>query len=150
MSRSKSRRATSRSKSSRCQKGQVYTDPELRDMIKRVILKGNKGGRPGQWSARKAQLVAQEYKSLGGEYCRPKSRSPAQASLERWTRERWTTATGRPALDPRTGTMDRYLPAQAWESLSRGEIEATRSKKKASKSQFVPNTSAARRARSRV
>jgi len=36
----------------------AYTNPELRNRIKNRIMAGSKGGKPGQWSARKAQLVA--------------------------------------------------------------------------------------------
>lgn len=43
-----------------------YTDPELRDEIKEEIHAGDKGGAPGQWSARKAQMMASEYKKRGG------------------------------------------------------------------------------------
>jgi len=34
-----------------------YTDPELRDQIKEGVRAGDKGGKPGQWSARKVGLV---------------------------------------------------------------------------------------------
>ena len=43
-----------------------YTDPDLRDRIKAEIMAGDKGGKPGQWSARKAQMVASEYEHAGG------------------------------------------------------------------------------------
>jgi hypothetical protein len=45
-----------------------YTKPELRETIKDRVMAGSKGGKPGQWSARKAQLVAQEYEKEGGGY----------------------------------------------------------------------------------
>lgn len=38
-----------------------YTDPKLRDEVKEEIHNGDKGGAPGQWSARKAQMMAAEY-----------------------------------------------------------------------------------------
>jgi hypothetical protein len=38
-----------------------YTDPKLRDEVKEEIHDGDKGGAPGQWSARKAQMMAAEY-----------------------------------------------------------------------------------------
>jgi hypothetical protein len=41
-----------------------YTDPKLRDEVKEEIHNGDKGGAPGQWSARKAQMMAQEYVPL--------------------------------------------------------------------------------------
>ena len=45
-----------------------YTKPGLRESIKKRITAGSKGGKPGQWSARKAQMVASEYKKAGGGY----------------------------------------------------------------------------------
>ena len=37
-----------------------YTDPKLRDEVKKDIQESDKGGAPGQWSARKAQMMASE------------------------------------------------------------------------------------------
>lgn len=45
-----------------------YTKPSMRKAIFNRIKAGSKGGNPGQWSARKAQLMAKEYKSKGGGY----------------------------------------------------------------------------------
>ena len=45
-----------------------YTKPGLRKSIFNRIKAGSKGGSPGQWSARKAQMMAKEYKSKGGGY----------------------------------------------------------------------------------
>ena len=45
-----------------------YTKPTMRKRIFERIKAGSKGGRPGQWSARKSQLLAREYKSKGGGY----------------------------------------------------------------------------------
>lgn len=46
----------------------VYTKPALRKRIFERVKASGKGGRPGQWSARKAQMVAREYKAAGGGY----------------------------------------------------------------------------------
>lgn len=46
----------------------VYTKPTMRKAIFEKIKAGSKGGNPGQWSARKAQLMAVEYKAKGGGY----------------------------------------------------------------------------------
>jgi hypothetical protein len=46
----------------------VYTKPALRKRIFERVKASSKGGRPGQWSARKAQMVAREYKAAGGGY----------------------------------------------------------------------------------
>jgi len=45
-----------------------YTKPGLRKSIFRRIKAGGKGGAPGQWSARKAQMMALQYKKAGGGY----------------------------------------------------------------------------------
>ena len=45
-----------------------YTNPGLRKKIFNRIKAGGKGGKPGQWSARKAQMVAKAYKEAGGGY----------------------------------------------------------------------------------
>ena len=45
-----------------------YTKPELRKRIFNRIKAGSKGGKPGQWSARKAQMLALRYKKAGGGY----------------------------------------------------------------------------------
>ena len=45
-----------------------YTKPGLRKRIFQRILRGNKGGNPGKWSARKAQMLALAYKRAGGGY----------------------------------------------------------------------------------
>lgn len=46
----------------------VYTKPTLRKQLFEKIKAGSKGGAPGQWSARKAQFLATEYKKAGGGY----------------------------------------------------------------------------------
>ena len=53
---------------SRVNEAGVYTKPTLRKQIFERIKAGSKGGSPGQWSARKAQLLAGEYKKAGGGY----------------------------------------------------------------------------------
>lgn len=45
-----------------------YTKPTMRKRLFSKIKSGSKGGRPGRWSARKAQLLANEYKKAGGGY----------------------------------------------------------------------------------
>jgi len=45
-----------------------YTKPGLRKRLFENIKSGSKGGNPSQWSARKAQLLASEYKKAGGGY----------------------------------------------------------------------------------
>lgn len=45
-----------------------YTKPALRKALFEAIKRGTKGGRAGQWSARKAQMLAKKYKAKGGGY----------------------------------------------------------------------------------
>ena len=67
----------------------AYTKPELRERIKDRIMAGSKAGKPGQWSARKSQLLAQEYEKAGGGYSGEKTEK--QKSLEKWGKEKWQT-----------------------------------------------------------
>lgn len=123
-----------------------YTDPALRERIKRRIVAGSMGGKAGQWSARKAQLIAAEYKAAGGGY-RSGARTEAQRSLRKWTDEKWTTSDGKPAI--RKGGAVRYLPRDAWEMLTPAQKAATNRKKRAGSlagSQFIANTRAAAKA----
>lgn len=45
-----------------------YTKPSMRKSLFNRIKSGGKGGAPGQWSARKAQMLALQYKKQGGGY----------------------------------------------------------------------------------
>ena len=45
-----------------------YTKPGMRKNLVSQVKAGSKGGKPGQWSARKAQMVAKQYKAKGGGY----------------------------------------------------------------------------------
>jgi len=45
-----------------------YTKPTMRKRLFEKIKAGSKGGKAGQWSARKAQMLAKEYKAKGGSY----------------------------------------------------------------------------------
>ncbi len=100
------------------------TDPALWEKVKHETTEGDKGGKPGQWSARKAQMAVQEYKKEGGGYAEPKS---ADNHLAEWTREEWGTKSGHPSQD----TGERYLPKQAREALTDAEYQRTTAKKRA-------------------
>ena len=50
------------------QKVANYTKPTMRKNLFSRIKSGSKGGKPGQWSARKAQMLAKQYKAKGGGY----------------------------------------------------------------------------------
>lgn len=45
-----------------------YTKPTMRKSLFEKIKAGSKGGDPGEWSARKAQMLAKQYKAKGGGY----------------------------------------------------------------------------------
>ena len=61
------RKAKKKSKS-RVNEAGNYTKPSMRKRLFQKIKAGSKGGKPGQRSARKAQLLAKEYKAKGGGY----------------------------------------------------------------------------------
>ena len=125
-----------------------YTKPEVRETLKKRIMAGSKGGNPGQWSARKAQLLAIAYRKAGGGYKGGKIKK--QRSLSKWTKQKWRTSDGKPAR--RGNVTRRYLPAAAWNRLTVGQRAATNRKKiQGSREgrQFVQNTEAAKRARKR-
>ena len=125
----------------------LYTDPALRHRLKDQIQAGDKGGRPGQWSARKSQLLATEYEKEGGGYNKA-GRNAAQKNLAHWTEEKWQTADGKKAV--RGKTTARYLPEEAWEKLTPAQRHATDDKKKKGSrtgKQNIANTAPAKRAR---
>ena len=129
----------------------TYTEPELREQLKEEIKDSDKGGKPGQWSARKSQLLTQAYESEGGGYV-DDERTEAQQSLEDWTEEDWQTSSGSvEAREEGPGdTVARYLPRKAWELLSEEDREATEALKldgTEQGEQHVGNTDAAKRAR---
>jgi len=67
----------------------AYTKPELRERLKNRIKAGSKGGKAGEWSARKAQMLAKAYKQKGGGYKGGKTEK--QKDLTRWGKEKWMT-----------------------------------------------------------
>ena len=102
-------------------------DPKKWSRIKSSVKAGSKGGKPGQWSARKAQLAVQRYKKAGGGY---KGKDTGKTSLDKWTKQDWGTKSGKPS--GKTG--ERYLPKKARQALSPQEYGATsRAKRKATK-----------------
>ena len=124
-----------------------YSNPGLRKRIVAAVKAGDKGGRPGQWSARKAQIANQRYEKAGGGYSGPKTK--AQSNLSKWTKEEWQTKSGKPSTQGPKATGERYLPKKAISSLSAAEYAATSRKKRkgtAAGKQFVPNTKAAKTA----
>jgi hypothetical protein len=100
------------------------TDPKLWEKVKSEVARNGKGGEPGQWSARKAQLAVQEYKKRGGGYIGQKS---DDNQLKRWTKEDWGTKSGRNSR----ASGERYLPKKARAALSDAEYTKTSAKKRA-------------------
>jgi len=124
-----------------------YTNPSLRKRIVSQVKAGSKGGKPNQWSARKAQLVAQKYEAAGGGYTG--SKTSKQKSLSKWTKEEWGTKSGKPSTQGPKATGERYLPKKAIQSLTPSQYKATSDKKRQGMKrgqQFVSNTPAAKAA----
>ncbi len=104
------------------------TDPKLWDKVKKEVTEGDKGGKPKQWSARKAQLATAEYKKEGGGYDGAKT---ADNHLAQWTKEEWGTKSG----DKSGETGERYLPKEARKSLTDSEYKRSTEKKRADTAQ---------------
>ncbi len=100
------------------------TDPKLWDKVKTEVTDGDKGGKPKQWSARKAQLATAEYKKEGGGYEGAKSEDN---HLSQWTKEEWGTKSGKKSGE----TGERYLPKDARKSLKDSEYARSTAKKRA-------------------
>ena len=60
--------ARKKRRKSRVNEAGNYTKPAMRKRLFYRIKAGSKGGRAGQWSARKAQMLARQYKAKGGGY----------------------------------------------------------------------------------
>lgn len=121
------------------------SDPGKWKRIVASVKASDKGGKPGQWSARKAQLATQKYKSAGGGYKGPKSSSN---SLAKWTKEEWGTRSGKPSTQGPKATGERYLPKAARNKLTAAEYAATtRAKREGTRAgkQFVPQPESIRK-----
>jgi hypothetical protein len=97
-------------------------DPALWRRIVSSVKSGSKGGRAGQWSARKAQLAVQRYKKAGGGY---RGKKTGKTGLSRWTKQEWGTRSGKPSVQGPKATGERYLPKKARKKLSPQEYGAT-------------------------
>lgn len=85
----------------------IRTNESMWKRIVNNVKKSGKGGKPGQWTARKAQLAVALYKKKGGKY---KSRKSENNSLSRWSKQKWRTRSGKPSVMGRNATGERYLP----------------------------------------
>jgi hypothetical protein len=95
----------------------IRTNPQLWERIVKGVKEGSRGGNPGEWSARKAQIAVREYKEAGGGY---RGNKP-KGGLVAWTEQDWMTKSGKPSLE----TGERYLPRKAIKKLSPQQYEAT-------------------------
>lgn len=82
--------------------------PHLWELVKASVKAGSKGGEPGQWTARKAQLSVALYKKRGGGYLTPKS---PDNHLAKWTAENWDYAGKK--------KTSRYLPETVRKAASK-------------------------------
>ncbi|MEW9920446.1 DUF5872 domain-containing protein [Marimonas sp. MJW-29] len=108
------------------------TDSELWEKVKDKHLQSDKGGEPGQWSARKAQLAVQEYKRRGGAYAEDGT-DQEDTDLHQWTEEDWGTKSGEASAD----SGERYLPKKVRMLLTEDEYARSTQKKKDGDQQFV-------------
>jgi hypothetical protein len=107
------------------------TKPGLWKKVVASVKASSKGGRAGQWSARKAQLAVQKYKKAGGGYKGAKSSSN---SLSKWSKQDWGYVSPKDAQKPRA-KRGRYLPKNVRESLTPYQkAQENKKKRKASKS----------------
>ena len=108
------------------------TDPELWEKVKREITDGDKGGEPGQWSARKAQMAVQEYKRRGGGYA-DDGTGQEDTDLHEWTEEDWGTRSGQESGE----SGERYLPRRVRMLLTDDEYRRSTEEKRGSDDQYV-------------
>jgi hypothetical protein len=99
------------------------TKPKLWEKVKAELLAGDKGGKPDQWSARKAQMAVREYRRRGGDYHGARKTGD---SLKQWSDQDWGTKSGERSRD----TGERYLPKKTRKKLTESEYAATSEKKK--------------------
>lgn len=102
-----------------CVKGR--TQPKKWNRIVSSVKAGSKGGKPGVWSARKAQIAGMRYRKNGGGYCGGKTK--AQKSMKKWTGEEWGRVNKR-------NKNSRYLPKRVRDQLTPGQKRATSRGKK--------------------
>ena len=121
------------------------TDPELWEAVKTEITQAGKGGEPGQWSARKAQMAVSEYKKRGGGYD-DGGASRDETSLHEWTEEDWGTKSGEESGE----TGERYLPKAVRMILTEDEYARSSAKKRGGDAQFVDQPGDVREKVSRI
>ena len=99
-------------------------------IFKRILAKAQDGTKAGQWSARKAQSLTEEYeKAMGKKGKKPyksSKRTKSQKSLKDWGDQDWRTKSGKKS----SKTGERYLPAKAIKALTDEEYKKTSAKKR--------------------
>jgi len=106
----------------------IKSNPILWKKIVSQVKKSGKGGNPGQWSARKAQLAVHIYKKRGGRYSSKKSKSN---SLHKWSRQKWRTRSGKQSVLGPKSTGERYLPEKIIKKTSKRQYDySTRLKRR--------------------
>lgn len=99
-------------------------------IFKRILAKAQDGTKAGQWSARKAQSLAEEYEEEMGEKgkkpYKSSKRTKSQKSLKDWGDQDWRTKSGKKS----SKTGERYLPAKAIKALTDEEYKKTSAKKR--------------------
>lgn len=118
------RNSRSRSPSS---KVAIKNNPKLWESVKQQVTNSSKGGEPGKWSARKAQIAVKLYKEKGGTYRGSRSRSN---SLTKWSKEDWNYI-GKPG-------HSRYLPKAVRSRLSSRSRRSESHKKGTKRGEWVP------------
>ena len=103
------------------------TNDKMWKRIVSSVKSGSSGGRPGQWSARKAQIATKRYKKAGGGYKGAKS---SGNSLSKWSKQKWDYVSKGDKKKPRA-KRGRYLPESVRKSLSPSQKAATNRKKRA-------------------
>jgi hypothetical protein len=109
------------------------TNPDLWEKVKTEVTAGDKGGDPGEWSARKAQMAVQEYKRRGGGYDETRGPKKEDTSLHHWTEEKWGTKSGHESGE----TGERYLPREVRMLLTEDEYARSTRRKRGAREQFA-------------
>lgn len=102
------------------------TNPAKWQRIKSAVQRSGKGGKPGQWTARKAQLAVNRYKKSGGGFRGDRKKT----SLHTWGKENWGTKSGKNSVQGKDSTGERYLPEKKRKALTKQEYAATSRKKR--------------------
>ena len=99
-------------------------------IFKRILAKADWGTKAGQWSARKAQALTDEYeeamKGKGKKAYKTSKRTKTQKSLKKWGDQNWKTKSGQDS----SKTGERYLPEKAIKALTDKEYKKTSAKKR--------------------